>query len=250
MRLYSDDDFAAHPELPKGYIGPHFAGARVVVADPVGRAPASAGSRARTSVDHHVRNAVLGRDFDVDVWADLVTVVTGDRARAAGTPLSVDRGIEVGHVFQLGTKYTEALDASYTDEHGEQHPMVMGCYGIGVSRVVAAVAEEHHDEHGIAWPAGARAVRRAPRSCVPGRGDAAADGASREADRIYDELRRAGCRRALRRPRREPGREVRRRRPRRCAGAARRRREGCRHAESSSARYARPASAAIFPCTA
>ena len=56
-------------------------------------------------------------------------------------------------MFQLGTKYSEALDARYTDEHGEQHPMVMGCYGIGVSRVVAAVAEEHHDEHGIAWPA-------------------------------------------------------------------------------------------------
>ena len=56
-------------------------------------------------------------------------------------------------MFQLGTKYSEALDAHYTDENGEQHPMVMGCYGIGVSRIVAAVVEEHHDEHGIAWPA-------------------------------------------------------------------------------------------------
>ena len=67
-------------------------------------------------------------------------------------PLRIDRGIEVGHVFQLGTKYTEALGAHYTDEEGEQHPMVMGCYGIGVSRIVAAIVEEHHDENGIAWP--------------------------------------------------------------------------------------------------
>ena len=67
--------------------------------------------------------------------------------------MRIDRGIEVGHVFQLGTKYTDALGALYTDEHGEQHPMVMGCYGIGVSRIIAAVVEEHHDENGIAWPA-------------------------------------------------------------------------------------------------
>ena len=84
------------------------------------------------------------------------------RARAAGSRCAIDRGIEVGHVFQLGTKYSEALDARYTDEKGEQHPMVMGSYGIGVSRVLAAVAEEYHDEHGLTWPRGARAVRRAP----------------------------------------------------------------------------------------
>ena len=184
-----------------------------------------------------MRNAVLGRDFTVDLWADLVTIVhAATRARAAAQPLSVDRGIEVGHVFQLGTKYSEALDAHYTDEHGEQHPMVMGCYGIGVSRVVAAVVEEHHDEHGIAWPA-ALAPYDVHLVALPGKGDRRPT-CSRTADRLYDELRRRGRRRALRRPRREPGREVRRRRPARHAGAARRRREGPGARASSSARTA------------
>ena len=77
-------------------------------------------------------------------------------------------------MFQLGTKYSEALDAHYTDEGGEQHPMVMGCYGIGVSRIVAAVVEEHHDDHGIAWPA-ALAPYDVHLVALPGQGRAAAD---------------------------------------------------------------------------
>jgi len=189
MHLYGDDDFAAHPELPKGYIGPHCAGASVVVADPSVRFGTSWVTGANR-VDHHVRNAVLGRDFDVDIWADLVTIVAGDRCPKCGGELRVDRGIEVGHVFQLGTKYTEALDARYTDENGEQHPMVMGCYGIGVSRVLAAVAEENHDDHGLCWPA-----NLAPYDVhvivVPGRGDAAA-GVVAEAERVYEELATRG----------------------------------------------------------
>ena len=123
--------------------------------------------------------------------------------------------------------------------------MVMGCYGIGVSRVVAAVVEEHHDEHGIAWPA-ALAPYDVHLVVVPGRGEQAADVLD-EAERIYEELTRSRCRRALRRPRREPGREVRRRRPRRRAGAARRRREGSRRRASSSARTARPATRDDLP---
>ena len=190
MRLYTDDDFAAHPELPKGYIGPHFAGASVVVADPIVRA-GTAWVTGANQVDHHVRNAVLGRDFDVDVWADIVSVAPGDPCPRCGQPLSIDRGIEVGHVFQLGTKYSEALDARYTDENGEQHPMVMGCYGIGVSRVVAAVAEEYHDEHGLTWPAALAPVRRAPhRGARPRR--AAPRRSIAEADRVYDELQARG----------------------------------------------------------
>ncbi len=87
-------------------------------------------------------------------------------------------------MFQLGTKYSEALDARYTDENGEQHPMVMGCYGIGVSRVLAAVAEEYHDEHGLAWPA-ALAPYDVHLIVVPGRGDGAA-AVIAEAERIYE----------------------------------------------------------------
>ncbi|HEY5172375.1 MAG TPA: proline--tRNA ligase, partial [Acidimicrobiia bacterium] len=189
VRLYGDDDFAAHPELPKGYIGPHFPNASVVVADPSVRAGAAWVTGANR-IDHHVRNAVLDRDFDVEVWADIVSVAPGDPCPRCGRPLSIDRGIEVGHVFQLGTKYAEALDARYTDEKGEQHPMVMGSYGIGVSRVLAAVAEEHHDEHGLAWPA-ALAPYAVHLIVVPGRGEPAAAVVA-EADRVYDELRARG----------------------------------------------------------
>ncbi len=173
VRLLGDDDFAAHPELPKGYIGPNHPSASVVVADEVLVTRPGPWVTGANRVDHHVRNALLGRDFNVDTFAPLATVTTGDACPRCGAELSVDRGIEVGHVFQLGTKYAEALGALYTDESGEQHPMVMGCYGIGVSRVIAAVAEEHHDEHGLAWP---RAI--APFDvhvvALPGRGDAGA----------------------------------------------------------------------------
>jgi prolyl-tRNA synthetase len=189
VRLYGDEDFAAHPELPKGYIGPHYTEASVVVADPSVKA-GTAWVTGANRVDHHVRNAVLGRDFDVEVWADIVSVAPGDPCPRCGNPLSIDRGIEVGHVFQLGTKYSEALDARYTDEKGEQHPMVMGSYGIGVSRVLAAVAEEYHDEHGLAWPA-ALAPYAVHLIVVPGRGDQAA-AVIAEAERVYEELRARG----------------------------------------------------------
>ncbi|HEX6310765.1 MAG TPA: proline--tRNA ligase [Acidimicrobiia bacterium] len=188
-RIYDDDDFAAHPEIPKGYIGPHYEGAALVVADPsvgVDRAWVTGANR----VDHHVRNAVLGRDFTVDVWADLVVVAPGDPCPRCGSPLAIDRGIEVGHVFQLGTKYSEALDARYTDESGDQHPMLMGCYGIGVSRVVAAVAEEHHDEEGLSWPA-ALAPYQVHLVALAGKGGSAGDVVA-AADRLYAELCDAG----------------------------------------------------------
>ncbi|HTL87187.1 MAG TPA: proline--tRNA ligase [Acidimicrobiia bacterium] len=189
VRLYNDEDFAKHPELPKGYIGPHFAGADVVVADPSVRAEHGWVTGANR-VDHHVKHALLGRDFTVDIWADLVTIVTGDPCPLCGSELSVDRGIEVGHVFQLGTKYTEALDCTYTDAQGEEHPMVMGCYGIGVSRVLAAVAEEFHDEHGLAWPR-ALAPYDVHLIAVPGRGEQA-EAVMAEAERVYEELQRGG----------------------------------------------------------
>ncbi len=188
-RVYGDEDFDAHPELPKGYIGPHFVGAELVVADPSVRAEKGWITGANR-VDHHVRDALLGRDFHVDIWADLVTIVSGDLCPRCASPLSVDRGIEVGHVFQLGTKYSVPLDASYTDENGEQHPMLMGCYGIGISRIVAAVAEEFHDEHGLAWPA-ALAPYDVHVIAVPGRGDQA-ETVMAEAERVYGELQDRG----------------------------------------------------------
>jgi prolyl-tRNA synthetase len=191
VRLWEDADFDAHPDVPKGYIGAHFPGATVRVADPAVGIPNRSGwVTGANKVDHHVRHAVLGRDFEVDTFADLVTVVTGDPCPRCGAPLSVDRGIEVGHTFQLGTKYSVALGADYTDETGQQHPMVMGCYGIGVSRVVAAVVEEHHDENGLKWPA-ALAPYQVHLISLPGKGEAAPE-VRAAADRLYDALKAAG----------------------------------------------------------
>lgn len=189
VRLFDDEDFERHPEIPKGYIGPHLPDAAVIVADRWVRTRPEWVTGANEP-DYHVRRAVLDRDFHSDVWAEIVQVETGDPCPRCGAPLSVDRGIEVGQVFQLGTKYTEALDCKYTDEAGEQHPMVMGCYGIGVTRVVAAIAEEHHDALGLAWPA-VVAPFNVHLVVLPGKGDQAAEVVA-SAERLYDALAAAG----------------------------------------------------------
>jgi prolyl-tRNA synthetase len=189
VRLYGDEDFERHPELPKGYIGPNYRGASVVVADPAVRADHGWITGANR-LDFHVRNALLGRDFEVDVWVDLALVVPGDPCPRCQHELRIDRGIEVGHVFQLGTKYAVALEALYTDEKGDKHPMVMGCYGIGISRILAAVAEEYHDDDGLSWPA-ALAPYDVHLIVLPGKGERAT-GVVAEADRTYAELTAAG----------------------------------------------------------
>lgn len=102
--------------------------------------------------DYHYVGACPDRDFSVDEWADLVTVAPGDACPHCGHALEGARGIEVSQVFQLGTKYSEAMGATFTDENGEEKPLIMGCYGVGVSRTLAAVVEQHNDEHGIIWP--------------------------------------------------------------------------------------------------
>jgi prolyl-tRNA synthetase len=189
IRLFGDDDFAAHPELARGYVGPHLAGVKFVVADTSLRSRQSWISGANEQ-HHHVRNLVVDRDFTPTHWDEIVVVEPGDACPSCGQPLRIDRGIEVGHVFQLGTKYSEALDARYTDEDGVQHPMVMGCYGIGVSRIVAAVAEEHRDDGGLAWPA-AVAPYEVYLVALPGKGDASAS-VRATAEQLYTDLVAAG----------------------------------------------------------
>jgi prolyl-tRNA synthetase len=100
----------------------------------------------------HYRNALPGRDFAVAGWADLRTLRSGDPCPRCGEPIAVKRGIEVGHVFKLGTKYSESLRATYLDAQGGERPLVMGCYGIGVGRTAAAAIEQNHDGDGIIWP--------------------------------------------------------------------------------------------------
>ena len=103
-------------------------------------------------VDYHFTGACPGRDFEVDAWADLVTVREGDPCPHCGRPLKGARGIEVSQVFQLGTKYSEAMGATFVGEDGKERPLIMGCYGVGVSRTLSAVIEQHNDENGIIWP--------------------------------------------------------------------------------------------------
>ena len=102
--------------------------------------------------DYHYVGAEEGRDFTVDEWADLCVVKPGDCCPDCGLPLSGSRGIEVSQVFQLGTRYSETMGATFHDEDGVEHPFIMGCYGVGVSRTVAAIVEQHNDENGIQWP--------------------------------------------------------------------------------------------------
>lgn len=101
---------------------------------------------------YHMRNANYGRDFEADVMADIALAKVGDLCAECGSPMAAGRGIEVGHVFKLGTKYSEALGAYFPTQDGEQRPIIMGCYGIGVGRLLAASIEQNHDDKGIIFP--------------------------------------------------------------------------------------------------
>jgi len=102
--------------------------------------------------DYHVRNVNFGRDFKIAEFADLRTVKAGDFCPRCGKIIQFARGIEVGHVFKLGTKYSKAMAARYLDKNGQEQILVMGCYGIGIGRTVAACIEQNHDDQGILWP--------------------------------------------------------------------------------------------------
>lgn len=102
--------------------------------------------------DHHLINVNYGRDYEGDIITDLKLLKEGDPCPCCGKPVKYARGIEVGQVFKLGTKYSKAMGATYKDEKQQDHDIVMGCYGIGVTRTMAAIVEQHHDDKGIIWP--------------------------------------------------------------------------------------------------
>jgi prolyl-tRNA synthetase len=101
---------------------------------------------------YHLRNVNYPRDFEVDLMGDIAAIKDGDPCLRCGGPLRSARGIELGHIFKLGTRYSELLGASFLDVHGESRPLVMGCYGIGTGRLMAVVVEQGHDDRGIVWP--------------------------------------------------------------------------------------------------
>jgi prolyl-tRNA synthetase len=128
----------------------------------------------------------------VDRWEDLVEIREGDRCPIDGGELEIGRSIVVGHIYQLGTRYSSPLEATFQDEDGTQKPLVMGCYGIGISRVMAAVVEQYHDDGGIRWP---KAL--APFEVVVILANVDEDAVRSEAERIYTELRERGVEVAL-----------------------------------------------------
>jgi prolyl-tRNA synthetase len=153
IRLFEDQDFAKHPGLVKGYIGPQDAKkfGITVYADP----RVLLGSHWITGANQsekHARFVTHGRDFEVDGFIEAAEVRAGDTCPECATPVVIDRAIEIGHIFQLGRKYAEALDLTVLDKDGKSRVVTMGSYGIGVSRAVAAIAEQTHDEIGLCWP--------------------------------------------------------------------------------------------------
>ena len=151
---FGEEDFSRFPQLVKGYIGPGSLGVergiRYLV-DP----RVAVGTAWVTGADddgRHVIGLVAGRDFVADGYLDVAEIRDGDRCPVCGAPLELARGIEIGHIFQLGRKYAEALDLRVTDRDGTSTVVTMGSYGIGVSRAVAAIAEATCDEAGLCWP--------------------------------------------------------------------------------------------------
>ena len=149
--LLEPEDFEAYG-IPKGSLGPvDPPPGTLVIADASLKDDVAWGVGANAN-DYHLVNAQPGRDFAVATWADLVVAEPGDGCPVCGGVLKGARGIEVSQIFQLGTKYSVSMGATFADENGHEQPFIMGCYGVGVSRSMAAVVEQNNDENGMAWP--------------------------------------------------------------------------------------------------
>jgi prolyl-tRNA synthetase len=151
LEMIGESRFEEATGGPIGYCGPVGTKCAKMLADYSlkGRKRWIVGANKR---DHHLDYAVPGRDFPEPEYADVTTVLAGDPCVRCGTKLEIYRGIEVGHVFKLGTKYSEAMKCEFLNESGTREPMIMGCYGLGIGRTVAAAIEQSHDADGIIWP--------------------------------------------------------------------------------------------------
>jgi len=169
-----------------GYGSPVGVGNALIVADESVRdSPNLVGGANKPG--YHLRNTNVGRDYEARV-ADIASAVAGHPCPRCGTLMTADRAIEVGNIFQLGTRFSEPMGAHYLDAEGQTHPIVMGCYGIGSGRLAATVVEQHHDERGIDWP-----VSIAPfQVTLLSLGGGNDPGPSEAAERLYAELTKAG----------------------------------------------------------
>jgi prolyl-tRNA synthetase len=153
VRVFEEPDFAKFPGLVKGYIGPQDAKKNgiTVYADPR-VAPGTSWVTGANQKDKHALHVTNGRDFEVDHYIEAAQIREGDSCPSCDTAVVIDRAIEIGHIFQLGRKYAQALNLTVLDQNGKSQVVTMGSYGIGVSRAVAAIAEQTHDEIGLSWP--------------------------------------------------------------------------------------------------
>ena len=153
LRTFEEADFAKFPSLVKGYIGPQDAAKSgiTVYADPR-VAPGTSWVTGANKVNRHARYVVNGRDFTPDAYIEAAEIREGDSCPDCSTAVIIDRAIEIGHIFQLGRKYSEALGLTVLDQNGKSQVVTMGSYGIGVSRAVAAIAEQSYDQIGLCWP--------------------------------------------------------------------------------------------------
>jgi len=151
LTLAGEEKVRAATGAPVGFAGPVGLKDALVVGDLGVRSLVNFATGANKE-DAHLVNVNWGRDVDLSNWADLLLVSGGDPCPRCDGTLELSRGIEVGHIFKLGTKYSEAMGCVYTDEAGADKPMIMGCYGVGIGRTVAAAIEQNHDKDGIIWP--------------------------------------------------------------------------------------------------
>ncbi len=150
VRLATDEDLRL-TGINRGFISPiGLSVGQLVVDAGVSERPYVAGAN---RPDYHLRNVVPGRDFALDRVADLTLVAAGASCPHCGKPLVEEQALEVGHTFKLGTKYSAAMGATFLGPDGHDAPIVMGCYGIGLDRLLAAIVQANHDERGIIWPA-------------------------------------------------------------------------------------------------
>lgn len=153
VELVTAEDFTGRDDLVRGYVGPQGLAGKsfTYLADPR-VAPGTAWITGANKDGKHARNVVAGRDFEVDQYLDVVVVEPGDPCPQCGAGLRIDRAIEIGHIFQLGRKYADAFQLDVLGQNGKPARVTMGSYGIGVSRAVAALAEQTFDESGLCWP--------------------------------------------------------------------------------------------------
>jgi prolyl-tRNA synthetase len=191
LRPATEEEIRAAGAVP-GYASPiGLKNVLVVVDDAVPLAPNLAAGANEDG--YHLINVNYGRDYQADILADIVSAQPGAPCPECGSPLKMERGIEVGNIFKLGTRYSESLGATFLDPEGKTRPIVMGSYGIGSGRLLACIAEEHHDDYGLVWPASI-APYHLHLVLLPGK--AAPDGSKSSAvelaENLYRELQAAG----------------------------------------------------------